>query len=221
MPPRRSPRSRWSPPPRRRVLDLPGAAARLPRAHGPGGRGPRDNQASAKPKATASRRVGRADADLQHAHLSHTGQERGVILDRFLTAAALWADRIVIADQGSTDGRCGHRRGATQGGPRRELPCTSYDEASRQRLLLETPRGPYRATTCSSRWTLMRFSPRPTPPAAAGRLRSGHRRGRSCGFRGSTSYRAVSPRGCRPSPWARVVCVKFSKRRSGKSWEKG
>jgi hypothetical protein len=61
------------------------------------------------------------------------------ILDRFLRAAELWADHIIIADQGSTDGSVEIAR-------RFEKvrvvsnPNPSYDEGARQRLLLDEAR---------------------------------------------------------------------------------
>lgn len=62
------------------------------------------------------------------------------ILDRFLRCASLWADRIVIADQGSTDGS----REIAARHPKVTLidnPWPEYDEGARQRLLLEAARG--------------------------------------------------------------------------------
>jgi glycosyltransferase involved in cell wall biosynthesis len=61
------------------------------------------------------------------------------ILPRFLGCASLWADRIVIADQGSTDGS----REIAAGHPKVTLidnPEPGYDEGARQRLLLEAAR---------------------------------------------------------------------------------
>jgi hypothetical protein len=61
------------------------------------------------------------------------------ILERFLSCASLWADHIIIADQGSTDGS-------------REIACAfpkvilldnssdAYDEAARQNLLIQAAR---------------------------------------------------------------------------------
>lgn len=61
------------------------------------------------------------------------------ILGRFLDAAATWADAIVIADQGSTDGSreiaVGHEKTIVV-----ENRSEAYDEGARQRLLLDTAR---------------------------------------------------------------------------------
>ena len=61
------------------------------------------------------------------------------ILERFLACASLWADRIVVADQGSTDGS----REIASSHPKVTLvdnPAPGYDEGARQRLLLEAAR---------------------------------------------------------------------------------
>ncbi len=61
------------------------------------------------------------------------------ILDRFLSCASLWADHIVIADQGSTDGS----REIAARHPKVTLidnPEPGYDEGARQRLLLDAAR---------------------------------------------------------------------------------
>jgi Glycosyl transferase family 2 len=60
-------------------------------------------------------------------------------LPRFLDCASLWADHIVIADQGSTDGS----REIAQRWEKVTLvdnPAGAYDEGARQRLLLEAAR---------------------------------------------------------------------------------
>ena len=61
------------------------------------------------------------------------------ILERFLDAASTWADAIVIADQGSTDGSReiaeAHEKTIVV-----ENRSKAYDEGARQRLLLETAR---------------------------------------------------------------------------------
>jgi glycosyl transferase family 2 len=62
------------------------------------------------------------------------------ILDRFLRCVSLWADHVVIADQGSTDGS----REIAARHPKVTLienPGAEYDEGARQRLLLEAARG--------------------------------------------------------------------------------
>ena len=61
------------------------------------------------------------------------------ILDRFLACASLWADHIVVADQGSTDGSVEIARSY----PKVTLvhnASPGYDEGARQRLLIETAR---------------------------------------------------------------------------------
>jgi Glycosyl transferase family 2 len=60
-------------------------------------------------------------------------------LPRFLAAASLWADHIVVADQGSTD-RSREIAGAHPKVTLVENPSESYDEAGRQRLLLRVAR---------------------------------------------------------------------------------
>jgi hypothetical protein len=61
-------------------------------------------------------------------------------LERFLSCVALWADHIVVADQGSADGSreiaARHPKVTLVENPRPE-----YDEGARQRLLLEAARG--------------------------------------------------------------------------------
>jgi glycosyltransferase involved in cell wall biosynthesis len=62
------------------------------------------------------------------------------VLERFLSSASLWADHIVVADQGSTDGSPDIARRF----PKVTLVENSsrdYDEGARQALLLETARG--------------------------------------------------------------------------------
>jgi Glycosyl transferase family 2 len=61
------------------------------------------------------------------------------ILDRFLSCATLWADYVIVADQHSTDGS----RDIARRHPKVVLvenPTPSYDEAQRQRLLIEAAR---------------------------------------------------------------------------------
>ena len=61
------------------------------------------------------------------------------ILERFLAAAATWADAIVVADDGSDDGS----REIASAHPKVVLvdnPAGGYDEGARQRLLIETAR---------------------------------------------------------------------------------
>jgi glycosyltransferase involved in cell wall biosynthesis len=62
------------------------------------------------------------------------------ILDRFLRCVSLWADHIVVADQGSADGSReiaeGHAKVTLIDNPEGE-----YDEGARQRLLLDAARG--------------------------------------------------------------------------------
>ncbi len=61
------------------------------------------------------------------------------ILERFLAAAATWADAIVVADQGSTDGSreiaAAHEKTIVV-----DNTAPGYDEGARQRLLLSTAR---------------------------------------------------------------------------------
>ena len=62
------------------------------------------------------------------------------ILERFLACASTWADHIVVADQGSTDGSIE----IAQAHPKVTLvhnASPSYDEGARQRLLIDTARG--------------------------------------------------------------------------------
>lgn len=61
------------------------------------------------------------------------------ILDRFLACASLWADHLIVADQGSDDAS----RVIAARYPKVTLidnPCPAYDEAARQRLLLAAAR---------------------------------------------------------------------------------
>lgn len=61
------------------------------------------------------------------------------ILDRFLAAASTWADHLVVADQHSDDGSAETARAH----PRTTVvpnDAPGYDEAARQRLLIETAR---------------------------------------------------------------------------------
>ena len=61
------------------------------------------------------------------------------VLERFLEAASVWADRIVIADQGSEDGSreiAGRYAKVTLV----DNPNPAYDEAGRQRLLIDEAR---------------------------------------------------------------------------------
>lgn len=61
------------------------------------------------------------------------------ILERFLACASLWADHIVVADQGSTDGS----PEIAARFPKVSLvenPSSDYDEVARQRLLIEHAR---------------------------------------------------------------------------------
>jgi hypothetical protein len=61
------------------------------------------------------------------------------ILERFLTCASLWADHIIVADQGSTDGSAE----IAARFPKVALvenPSPDYDEVARQRLLIEHAR---------------------------------------------------------------------------------
>ncbi len=61
------------------------------------------------------------------------------ILERFLRCTSLWADRIIIADQGSTDGS----REIAAAFEKVELldnSASEYDEAGRQRLLIDAAR---------------------------------------------------------------------------------
>lgn len=61
------------------------------------------------------------------------------ILERFLACAATWADHIIVADQGSTDGSAeiaqAHPKVTYVRNPSRE-----YDEGARQRLLIDAAR---------------------------------------------------------------------------------
>lgn len=62
------------------------------------------------------------------------------ILERFLACASTWADHIVIADQGSTDGSAE----IAEAHPKVTFvhnASPGYDEGARQRLLIETARG--------------------------------------------------------------------------------
>jgi hypothetical protein len=61
------------------------------------------------------------------------------ILERFLAAAATWADVIIVADQGSADGSPAIAR-SHEKVVLVENRAEGYDESARQRLLLETAR---------------------------------------------------------------------------------
>jgi len=70
--------------------------------------------------------------------LTPTRNERWIIAP-FLAATRMWATRVIIADQGSTDGT----REFLNSAPGVEVlpnPSTEYDEAGRQRLLLSAAR---------------------------------------------------------------------------------
>lgn len=61
------------------------------------------------------------------------------IIEPFIAAARMWADRVIVADQGSDDGT----REFLEGTPGVDLhpnPGSHYDEAERQRLLLSAAR---------------------------------------------------------------------------------
>src|SRR5262249_14720638 len=60
------------------------------------------------------------------------------IIKQFLTAARTWADRIIVADQGSTDGTL-EILGATPG-VETVVNDSAYDELQRQKLLISRAR---------------------------------------------------------------------------------
>jgi hypothetical protein len=66
-------------------------------------------------------------------------RNEGWILDRFLRCAALWADHIVIADQGSDDGSA-EMAAAYEKVTLVRNDAPVFDEETRQRLLIETAR---------------------------------------------------------------------------------
>src|SRR4051795_11203104 len=66
-------------------------------------------------------------------------KNEGWFLERFLRATELWADRIIVADQGSTD----ETRAIAARFPKVTLvenPRADYDEGARQRLLIAAAR---------------------------------------------------------------------------------